>query len=323
MLIDRRRFHVSKHSNDQYLTFEALEAGTFTFTIGASFTAYSDTQNKIEYSIDEGSTWVTTNRTTTTETIITTPTIPIGGKVLWRSNFYTTSLYQGDSKPENRCQFSSTGRFNVYGNICSLFYLDTFWDKRTWRAALSGWRGFTSLFENCTGLVNAESLLLPLNKQLQTNGSECTQTYRGMFKNCNNLISIPNLSMVPVSNYAFYQMFMGCTSLTNVNQSLTSEMSSYCCYQMFSGCTSLTTAPILPATILVTQCYNSMFDGCTSLNNITMLAEDISATNCLYRWVRNVASTGTFTKSVNMTSLPTGVNGIPSGWSVESIDPNE
>ena len=47
-----------------------------------------------------------------------------------------------------------------------------------------------------------------------------------------------------------------------------------------------------------------------------MLATDISASSCLANWVSGVASTGTFTKATSMTSLPTGVSGIPSGWTV-------
>ena len=59
-----------------------------------------------------------------------------------------------------------------------------------------------------------------------------------------------------------------------------------------------------------------MFYGCSNLNHIKMLATDISATDCLSDWVSGVASTGTFVKNPNMTSLPTGNNGIPSGWTV-------
>ena len=48
-----------------------------------------------------------------------------------------------------------------------------------------------------------------------------------------------------------------------------------------------------------------------------MLATNISATNCLNNWVYGVAATGTFIKDPAMTTLPTGVNGIPSGWIVK------
>ena len=89
------------------------------------------------------------------------------------------------------------------------------------------------------------------------------------------------------------------------------------CYRfMFYRCTSLTTAPALPATKLTTYCYWGMFIGCTSLSSITMLATDISASICLEEWVSGVATTGTFTKAASMTSLPSGVSGIPTGWTV-------
>lgn len=81
-------------------------------------------------------------------------------------------------------------------------------------------------------------------------------------------------------------------------------------------CTSLTTAPELPATTLASFCYFNMFSRCSKLNSITMLATDISASNCLNEWVSGVASTGTFTKAAEMTTLPTGTSGIPEGWTV-------
>jgi hypothetical protein len=68
---------------------------------------------------------------------------------------------------------------------------------------------------------------------------------------------------------------------------------------------------------LADYCYQNMFYGCKSLNYIKMLATDKSAFNCLSGWVSGVASTGTFIKHPNMTSLPTGISGIPSGWTVQ------
>lgn len=64
-------------------------------------------------------------------------------------------------------------------------------------------------------------------------------------------------------------------------------------------------------------CYSGMFYDCLNLNNITMLATDISAESCLNDWVKNVADTGTFIKHPDMTSLPAGINGIPSDWTVQ------
>jgi hypothetical protein len=60
-----------------------------------------------------------------------------------------------------------------------------------------------------------------------------------------------------------------------------------------------------------------MFYGCSHLNKITCLATDISVSNCIYNWVNGVAASGTFIKNHNMSSWPTGVNGIPSSWTVQ------
>jgi hypothetical protein len=77
-------------------------------------------------------------------------------------------------------------------------------------------------------------------------------------------------------------------------------------------------APELPATTLEWSCYSFMFYNCTSLNYIKCLATDISAIDCTNDWVSGVASSGTFIKAASMTGWTTGVNGIPSGWTVET-----
>ena len=123
-------------------------------------------------------------------------------------------------------------------------------------------------------------------------------------------------------NYVFYDLFNSCTGLTNVkNLCLPATTLTNNCYSgMFNSCTSLTIAPELPATTLANNCYSRMFNGCTNLNYIKMLATDISATDCLYNWVIEVSSTGAFVKHPNMTSLPTGSSGIPTGWTVYTED---
>lgn len=93
-------------------------------------------------------------------------------------------------------------------------------------------------------------------------------------------------------------------------------LESYTYISMFEGCSELINAPVLPATILTSGCYRNMFKGCSKLNYIKMLATDISAAYCLENWVNGVSPTGTFVKHPDMTSLPTGVDGIPKGWTV-------
>ncbi|MCQ2058484.1 MAG: hypothetical protein MJY71_01470 [Bacteroidaceae bacterium] len=85
---------------------------------------------------------------------------------------------------------------------------------------------------------------------------------------------------------------------------------------MFQGCISLTTAPALPAKTLAFGCYFRMFADCSSLSSITMLATDITANDCLFGRVDGVKSTGIFTKSADMNTLPSRANGIPTGWTI-------
>jgi hypothetical protein len=137
-----------------------------------------------------------------------------------------------------------------------------------------------------------------------------------MFYGCTSLTTAPSLPATTLSKSCYYAMFYGCTSLTTAPELPATTLATYCYDRMFYGCTSLTTAPELPATKLANYCYRNMFNSCRKLNYIKMLATDISAINCLYGWVSGVAPAGTFIKHPDMTSLPAGNNGIPSGWTV-------
>jgi hypothetical protein len=65
-----------------------------------------------------------------------------------------------------------------------------------------------------------------------------------------------------------------------------------------------------------------MFTMCSNLSSVTCLATDISAQNCTMGWLQGVSQTGTFTKAAGMNAWTTGEDGIPSGWTVESITDN-
>jgi hypothetical protein len=111
-------------------------------------------------------------------------------------------------------------------------------------------------------------------------------------------------------------MFEGRTNLTVATVLPATTMTTRCYYDMFKDCTSLTTAPEINATTLALKCYYRMFKGCTLLNNIKCLATDISATDCTKNWLLDVSQSGTFTKAASMTSWISGVDGIPTNWTV-------
>jgi len=94
---------------------------------------------------------------------------------------------------------------------------------------------------------------------------------------------------------------------------------------MFEGCTALTTGPIIALTSATKSSCSRMFYNCSSLNYITSYLHS-TTNNYTKDWVYNVAATGIFVNSIDsygIYNLPTGVNGIPSGWTVIYYDTTE
>lgn len=225
----------------------------------------------ISVSTDSGQTWSNVTSSTGGATLATLN----NGDRLWIKG---TNAAYGDGSNSNK--FTSTGSFDVEGNIMSLIYGGNF----SGQTALTQSYTFNSLFNGCNRLVSAANLILPAT----TLSVNC---YRDMFLNCSSLVAAPELPA---------------TTLIEA------------CYQgMFYQCSSLTTAPELPAATLVNNCYTQMFDGCSSLNYVKCLATNISVSSSTSYWLRNVSSTGTFVKASSMSSWSRGTNGIPSNWSVQ------
>lgn len=271
--------------DEQYLTFVAKESGTFKF-IG----------NRIDYSIDSGNTWTTLASDTDS------PTVASGGTIMWKATLTPIGYTIGT--------FSSTGMFDVQGNVMSLAYGDNFSGQTTIENSYQ----FSRLFSGATHITSAENLVLPATTLAQG-------CYQYMFQGCTSLTTTPTiLPATTLTQSCYNTMFFGCTSLTTAPVLPATTLANKCYYYMFVRCTSLTTAPELPATTLVNDCYTRMLNNCTSLNYIKCLATDISAASCTDYWVEGVSATGTFVKAASMNDWTTGVNGIPNGWTVENDD---
>ena len=295
-----------KEYSKKYLTFEALEDGTFKFS-----------GNSVDYSMNGGETWTTLASDTST------PTVAAGGTIMFKTTATASS--------EGTGTFSSTGRFNVMGNAYSIGYGDNFENV----TSLSRNYYLKKLFYGCTKLVSAEHLILQATSlstrcyyhmfsgcTALTIGPELPATtlkaycYYGMFNSCQSLKMAPELPATVATEGCYGYMFDTCLSLKTAPE-LPAQTTYRSCYQnMFFNCTLLTKAPVLPAATLTENCYYRMFYGCSRLNYIKMLATDISANGCLSSWVYNVSPTGTFVKNYVMTDLPTGTSGIPTGWTV-------
>ena len=133
---------------------------------------------------------------------------------------------------------------------------------------------------------------------------------------CSPMLSsdFENITSLSGYDYAFYNLFKSCTELTKAPELPATTLSRSCYSGMFKGCTSLMQAPELPATTLTNYCYSNMFNGCSNLKEVRISATT-TATNALDSWLSGVATTGNFYCDPNATIFPTGVSGIPEGWS--------
>ena len=169
---------------------------------------------------------------------------------------------------------------------------------------------YRSMFYGCISLTIAPEL------PATTLASSC---YSSMFQGCTSLITAPQLPATTLTNGCYNGMFAVCTSLTTAPELPATTLASSCYGNMFADCTSLITAPQLPATTLTNGCYNGMFYNCTSLNYIKAMFTTTPSISYTSNWVKNVSASGTFVKNSAATWDVTGINGIPSGWTVENI----
>lgn len=219
----------------QYLTFKAQESGTFTLTIHANVTTSNVTS--VSYSVDNGSTWVTTQNSSS-QVIITTPTIASGGTVLWKgtaNNYGISNSY--------RSVFSSTCNFEAYGNTMSLLYGDNFSGQTT----LTSSRTFNGLFESCATITSAENLILPAT----TLTANC---YDHMLSKCTSLTTAPALPATTLAQECYSCMFDGSTSLVAAPELPATTLVTFCYYAMFNGCTSLNYIKCLATNISASYC---------------------------------------------------------------------
>lgn len=174
---------------------------------------------------------------------------------------------------------------------------------------------FDSMFYGCTSLIQAP--------ELDFNIINGINTYMYMFKNCTNLILGP--SEIKCScDYGCMGMFTNCINLKRASKLPNINLSQECYKEMFQNCTSLEEVPELPATILAKDCYANMFYGCSKLKYIKadFLTNYYDSSNkATTNWVDGVASEGLFYKNADGHFNETGVNGIPTGWTVRTEFP--
>lgn len=283
-----------------YLCFTALEEGAFTFTYGQDVAGDS---TSVSYSLD-GKNWVTLTNVSGTEVSITTPTVSAGNKVYWKGT--NKRMAVGDAA-NKYSWFSSTGNFDVSGDLQSILYDENFEGKANtqWGTVYC----FCSLFINCTKLVNTKDLLCNAK---YGNGN----FYKRMFMGCSSLVSTPTFAETfnngvgtNFTSYTFAEIYKDCTSLVNPNwqfpvvnpggknvyygmfrntavtearfPSSDKPLGQYIFSYMYAGCKNLVTVPNeLSWTSLSIGCYDDLFSGCTSLTKAPSLPASVLYPRC-------------------------------------------
>lgn len=169
-------------------------------------------------------------------------------------------------------------------------------------------------FQNCTSLTTPPDFSNV--KKIEDNGC------RGLFQGCTSLTTAPDFSNVKdVGVNGFMFCFWGCTSLTtppNFSKITRARNSvfNYC----FKGCTSLTTPPDFSKITSITN-YGNTFKGCfsecTSLNLVVTPNINTWIEDDFDYWLDRVAPSGVVRKPAALI-IPTGVSGIPTGWTTEN-----
>ena len=276
-----------------YLTFTALEEGTFTLTIGSGVS--TSLLESVAYSIDEGETWTTASNQDDETVTLTTPTIRKGDRVLWKGvgtsmSVADTSTAQADRLASSSI-FSSSGKFIAAGNVMSLLYGDDFKGETSFEDNSSS--NLALLFYN-SKIVSADKMYLPAT-------TATDNVYLRMFNGCSLLLAAPDFLLMTLADNCCYAMFNGCTSLKTLPNDLlpATTMTANCYRIMFANCTSLKEIPngFLPATTLANVCYRAMFQKCTSLTTVPsdLLPATTLANECYY---------GMFNGCTSLTTAP-------------------
>lgn len=229
-----------------YLRFTALADGTFTFTIMATIT--TTTFEYIEYSTDEGVTWVKTNNVDEQIVDVTTPTITTGNSVIWRGK--GTKLATSSS---SYCHFTATTDFNVSGYVISLKKL-----KAEESTSISTY-DYYRLFYGNTHIIDASGMILPKASN--------TYSYGGMFRGCTYLQYAPSLNYDHMVANSSREMYYGCTRLKKIINYAKSYSSTNAYYQWMQN---------VPTTCLLVAnlAASDMFIGNINNRNFTYILYD-------------------------------------------------
>lgn len=202
----RRRMMMGQGDNidysQMYLTFQALESGTFSVSDIPGNSRYY-------YSLNGGSTWSALAAGNST------PTVAAGNEICWKVSGLTPTSSAGIGA------FSASGLYKAYGNIMSLVYSDNFIGQ----TALLNSNQFRGLFVYNSNLIDIKGLVMPATSLTE-------RCYFCMFQE-SGITSAPYglLPATTLSSQAYGYMFAEASSLTNAPDLPASSLT----YQSYVG----------------------------------------------------------------------------------------
>lgn len=224
--------------------------------------------DKLYYSRDFGQTW-----TEYTETITT----------VYNENIQFKGELNANGS-NGIGTFSTTGMFNVYGNVMSLIYGDNFANHTTLKANYN----FAHLFEGCNRLMDAHELVLPST----TLRPHC---YDSMFKDCNSVSEIPSLNAMSLAEGCYSYMFYGCKTISPLDPDyLPATTLATNCYSHMFEASGLIVTPYLLAETLVSGCYDYMFANNENMSFVQSNFTTEPGTAYTNNWLYNVSEYGVF-----------------------------
>ena len=243
------------------LTFEIISGGNLVWNGGAN--------NKTVQYHKNADAW-------SSPTTSTTISVEAGDIVQFRgsNNSYTESHFS-----------ASTCTYKLSGNIMSLIYPLS--GSFGTAIILYDYQCFYRLFAGCSGLTDAQYLMLRPEIDELLGDTSRYGCYQEMFLDCTNMVNGPKeLPITALTKSCYENMFKGCTALVDAPEikatTFADEKAHTVCAGMFSGCTSLVNGPSVLAAegtyeksgdIYNTpeSVYYYMFQGCTSLVSAPIL----------------------------------------------------
>lgn len=136
--------------------------------------------------------------------------------------------------------------------------------------------------------------------------------------NINSLIITNPTGNEFIPTRTFSGLFFSCTTLLSMPDMPSTDLGYECYINTYRDCSSLTKTTYLPCSSLYSgKEYYRMFMGCSSLKEVRVALETITSSS-LTDWLSGVSPTGDFYCPAELT-IPTGVSGIPTGWTRHDI----